>query len=63
MTDKSKTPPIQTVHGLILLNQVRELSESAVEQTRVRSTMVNRFRARGVQPAANGDVNRADTGD
>lgn len=63
MSDKSKTPPIQTVHGLILLNQVRELSESAVEQTRVRSTMVNRSRARGIQPAPIGHVNHSDTGD
>ena len=29
MTEKSKIPPIQTVHGLILLNRVRELSKTA----------------------------------
>jgi hypothetical protein len=63
MTEKSKTPPIQTVHGLILLNQVRELSETAEEQTRVRSTMVNRSRTQGVQPAPTGHLNRTDTGD
>ena len=63
MTEKSKIPPIQTVHGLILLNRVRELSKTAAEQTRIKATMTNRSHAGSVPPAPIGHANRTDTGD